>query len=70
VIIKKNPPAKTGGDKEEAKMLTQNTKSAFRKQKPPKTFQYYISKFYVTCQIIFLINLTIIQFILIFFNNI
>ena len=37
--IKKSPcEITTGGDKEEAKMLTQNTKLAFRKHKPPKTF--------------------------------
>jgi hypothetical protein len=36
--IKKIPLLNPGGDKEEAKMLTQNTKSAFRKQKPPKNF--------------------------------
>jgi len=41
---KKNPPDKliSGGDKEEAKMLTQNSKSAFRKHKPPKNFILYI----------------------------
>jgi len=38
---KKIPLLISGGDKEEAKMLTQNTKSAFEKQKTVKNFSIY-----------------------------
>ncbi|HPS58865.1 MAG TPA: hypothetical protein PK514_12235 [Spirochaetota bacterium] len=46
--LKKKPPVKIHyrGDKEEAKMLTQNSKLAFRKHKPPKTFQLFADKTY------------------------